>query len=82
MASRLDIGNLSSSTTVKDLVAAFRKFGAVESVTISRDSITGAGGGAASVVMANDSQARVATHLMNRSKLHNRVISVTWHQIH
>ena len=82
MASWLHIGNLSSSITGKDLVATFRKFGSVESVTISRDSITGTGNGTASVVMANDSQARVAAHVLNHSRLHNRIIFVTRYQIH
>ena len=82
MASMLHVGNLSLSTTDKDLVEKFAEHGRVESVTLARDCITGTSKRTASVIMASDNQAQAAINWLHLAQFHDRIISVTRVQIH
>jgi len=76
MTTRLNIGNIPTTATAKDLEAMFRQFGLVDSAGITRDRHTGLSNGCGYVVMCNDMDAESAINRLNFSQYGGRTISV------
>ena len=76
MSRKLFVGNLPYETTEQDLEALFGQAGAVETVTVVRDRMTGRARGFAFVEMANDEDAEKATTQFNGHQLGGRALTV------
>lgn len=72
----LYVGNMEASTTVDDLKAAFATYGAVETVNIITDKVTGVGRGFGFVAMTEDKDAQEAILGLNGSMLAGKAITV------
>ena len=77
MGTNLFVGNLSSETTVGDLRTLFSQAGAVESVTVVRDHVTGRPRGFAFVEMKTEAAALEAIGMFNGTQLEDRVLTVS-----
>jgi RNA recognition motif-containing protein len=73
---KIYVGNLSFSTSEEDLNSAFSQYGAVESVSIITDRMTGQPRGFAFVEMTNRAEADSAIAALNGTDLQGRTISV------
>lgn len=73
---KIYVGNLSFSTSEEDLNSAFSQYGAVESVSIITDRMTGQPRGFAFVEMTNRAEADSAIAALNSTDLQGRTISV------
>ena len=76
MSRKLFVGNLPYETTEQDLEALFGQAGAVETVTVVRDRMTGRARGFAFVEMANDEDAQKAMSQFNGHQLGGRALTV------
>jgi RNA recognition motif-containing protein len=76
MSRKLFVGNLPYETTEQDLEALFGQAGAVETVTVVRDRMTGRARGFAFVEMANDDDAQKAMTQFNGHQLGGRALTV------
>jgi RNA recognition motif-containing protein len=76
MSTRLDVGNIPTTATDKDLESIFRQFGIVDSVGITKDQVTGLSKGYGFVVMCNEIDAETAISRLNFSQYGGRTISV------
>jgi len=70
------VGNLPYGVTEEELRAAFSEFGAVSSISMITDKITGQSKGFAFVEMSNNSEADQAIKSLNESVLKGRKIKV------
>lgn len=77
MSTRLHVGNISSIVLEDDLKATFSQFGAVETVEIARDPVTGASRGFAMVAMSRDEDASTAIARLNFTQYVGRTIGVS-----
>lgn len=76
MGTRLYVGNLSFSSTVETLRAAFTESGEVVDAHIVKDRDTGRSRGFGFVTMGNEDQARKAIEAMNGAMLDGRPLKV------
>ena len=76
MGRKLFVGNLSYDTDERRLEDAFAAVGAVESVRVMRDQMTGRGRGFAFVEMATDEAAQSAIDKLHETDLDGRRIVV------
>ena len=76
MSRKLFVGNLPYETTEQDLEALFGEAGAVETVTVVRDRMTGRARGFAFVEMANDDDAQKAASELNQFQMGGRALTV------
>jgi RNA recognition motif-containing protein len=76
MATKLYVGNLPFKTREEDLQALFQQAGAVQSVNIIRDRISGRSRGFGFVEMASDTDAQKAIEMLNGHNMENRSIIV------
>ena len=76
MSRKLFVGNLPYETTEQDLEALFGQAGAVETVTVVRDRMTGRARGFAFVEMATDEDAQKAIEMFNGYDLDGRKLAV------
>jgi cold-inducible RNA-binding protein len=76
MGRRLYVGNLPYSTTDQDLTDLFSKAGAVETVRVMRDMVTGRARGFAFVQMATDEEAQKAISEFHQFELQGRPLVV------
>jgi len=76
MGTRLYVGNLSFSSTVDTLRAAFAESGDVVDAHIVKDRDTGRSRGFGFVTMGNEDQARKAIEAMNGAMLDGRPLKV------
>lgn len=77
MTTKLHIGNIPHTATVKDLETMFRQFGDVESAGINKDPVTGLSKGCGYVEMHNDLDAESAISRLNFSQYGGRTIGVS-----
>jgi RNA recognition motif-containing protein len=70
------VGNLSFQTTQDDLLSVFSRYGAVESVNLITDRMTGQPRGFAFVEMSDREQAEAAITALNGSDLLGRTLNV------
>jgi cold-inducible RNA-binding protein len=73
---KIFVGNLSFSTTVEDLTSIFSQYGAVESVNVVTDRMTGQPRGFAFVEMSSREDAEKAISYLNGSDLQGRTLNV------
>ncbi len=73
---KLYVGNLSYSSTERDLRSTFETCGTVDSVSIISDRQTGRSKGFGFVEMSDPAEAREAINTLNESLLGNRTINV------
>ncbi len=73
---KLFVGNLSFQTTETDLMSIFSQYGAVETVNVVTDRMTGQPRGFAFVEMADRTQAEAAINALNGSDLQGRTLNV------
>jgi cold-inducible RNA-binding protein len=73
---KLFVGNLSFQTTEDDLTSLFSQHGAVETVSVITDRMTGQPRGFAFVEMANRNEAENAISSLNGTALLGRTINV------
>ncbi len=76
MAKKLYVGGLPYSTTQDELKDAFSKAGAVASVSIIMDKMTGRSRGFGFVVMENDADADAAIEMWNGKDMDGRKLTV------
>jgi len=76
MGRKLFVGNLPYETMEQDLEALFGQSGAVETVTIVRDRMTGRARGFAFVEMADDDGAQKAISTLHGHQLGGRALTV------
>ncbi|NTW22365.1 RNA-binding protein [Candidatus Falkowbacteria bacterium] len=76
MAKKLYVGNLSYSSTEQSLREAFAPFGAITSVSIITDKMTGRSKGFGFVEMDNDDEAQQAIDAMNGKEVDGRTLTV------
>lgn len=76
MGKRLYVGNLPYSATDEQLSERFSQYGAVESVKVIMDKISGRSKGFGFVEMASDDEAQKAIEALNGSSLDGRSIVV------
>ena len=76
MSRKLFVGNLPYETTEQDLEALFGQAGAVETVTVVRDRMTGRARGFAFVEMANDEDAQKAMTQFNAHQMGGLALTV------
>lgn len=76
MAKKLYVGGLSYDTTEESLKEAFAKAGAVESVAIIMDRMSGRSRGFGFVEMTNDDDAQKAIEMFNGQELDGRTLTV------
>lgn len=76
MSRKLFVGNLPYETMETDLESLFGQAGAVETVTVMRDRITGRARGFAFVEMATDDDAQKAITQLNGHQLGGRALTV------
>ena len=77
MGNNLQIGNLSKSVTVADLLEMFGKIGSVETASIMTNSETGLSRGMGFVRMTNAADAVMAISRLNFTQCEGRVMSVS-----
>jgi RNA recognition motif-containing protein len=73
---KLNVGNLSFSTTEEALQNEFSAHGQVEEVAVITDRDTGRPRGFAFVTMSNDNEARAAIESLNGTEVDGRTITV------
>ena len=71
------VGNPAFDVTESELRAAFEAFGAVESVSLVKDKVTGEPIGFAFVEMTDRANARAAIAGLNGKKLRGRAVTVS-----
>ncbi len=76
MDARLDVGNLSDTTSNDDLRQLFAQAGAVASVAVIKDHATGASTGCALVTMTTRADTRKAISMFNAYRLGERSMTV------
>jgi RNA recognition motif-containing protein len=76
MSTKLHVGNISSAVLEDDLKTTFSQFGAVETVEIARDPVTGINRGFAIVAMSRDEDATAAIARLNFTQYAGRTIGV------
>jgi RNA recognition motif-containing protein len=76
MATKLYVGNLPFKAREEDLLPLFQQAGAVSSVSIIRDKVSGQSRGFGFVEMASAEDAQKAVELLNGHSLENREIVV------
>ena len=76
MSRKLYVGNLPYEVGEADLQALFAQAGAVESVTVMRDQMTGRARGFAFVEMASDEDAQAAISMLNDRDFGGRNLTV------
>lgn len=76
MAKKLYVGGLSYDTTEETLKGLFAQAGAVESVTIIIDRMSGRSKGFAFVEMASEEEAQKAIEMLNGKEVDGRTITV------
>lgn len=76
MATKLFVGNLSFSTTNADLEALFSQVGAVTSVNVIMDKVTGRSRGFGFVEMANAQDIATAIERFNGADMQGRTLTV------
>ncbi len=76
MYGKLYVGNLPASATEADLRSKFAQFGAVISVTIATDAMTGRSKRSAVVEMESGAEAEAAIARLNMTQYEDVVISV------
>lgn len=76
MGRRLYVGNLPYKTTDEDLRALFGQAGAVDNVTVMRDSVTGRARGFGFVEMVTDEDAQKAITQFHQYALEGRALVV------
>jgi RNA recognition motif-containing protein len=76
MSRKLYVGNLPFEVGEADLQDLFGRIGAVESVTVMRDQMTGRARGFAFVEMSTDEDAQKAITQLNGSQLGGRALTV------
>ena len=77
MSTKLHVGNISAVVLENDLKAIFGRFGAVETVEIARDPVTGMHKGFAVVAMSSDEDASAAIARLNFTQYAGRTIGVS-----
>jgi RNA recognition motif-containing protein len=78
METKLYVGNLSYSTTERDLQELFAKAGTVKSVALITDRDTGRSKGFAFVEMGTQAEAQQAISMFNGSQLGDRSLTVNF----
>jgi cold-inducible RNA-binding protein len=73
---KLFVGNLSFQTTQEDLMNTFARYGAVESVNLLTDRMTGQSRGFGFVEMTDRSEAQNAINALNGAELNGRAMNV------
>lgn len=73
---KLFVGNLNFRTTQEDLMSLFTQYGAVESVSVITDRMTGQPRGFAFVEMTNRNEAESAISALNGSDFQGRALNV------
>jgi len=73
---KIYVGNLSRQTTESELEQAFAQFGAIRSVAIITDRMTGESRGFGFVEMENDAEAQTAINGMNGKEFGGRTLTV------
>jgi len=76
MGRKLFVGNLPYETVEQDLESLFGQSGAVETVTVVRDRVTGRARGFAFVEMADEDGAQKAIAALNGHQLGGRALTV------
>ena|SRR5262249_36780242 len=76
MATKLYVGNLPFKVREEDLQSLFQQAGAVQSVNIIRDRISGQSRGFGFVEMTSDDEAQRAIQMFNGHSMENREIIV------
>ena len=76
MGRKLFVGNLSFNTDERHLEELFQSIGAVDSVNIVRDQMTGRARGFAFVEMQSDELAQTAIQKLNETELDGRKLAV------
>jgi cold-inducible RNA-binding protein len=76
VAKKLYVGNLSYDTTETTLTELFAEVGAVQSVSLITDRMSGRSKGFAFVEMADDAQAQEAINQLNDREVDGRTIKV------
>jgi RNA recognition motif-containing protein len=77
MDARLDVGNLSNTTSNDDLRQLFAQAGAVASVAVIKDRETGLSTGRALVMMTTRADTRTAISMFDAYRLGERSITVS-----
>jgi RNA recognition motif-containing protein len=70
------VGNLSYNVSEEDLKGVFEEYGAVESVKIIKDKLTGKSKGFGFVEMTNNEEATKAIEELNQAELDSRTMRV------
>jgi RNA recognition motif-containing protein len=70
------VGNLSYGVSEEDLKGVFEEYGAVETVKIIKDKLTGKSKGFGFVEMPNNEEAKKAIEELNQAELDNRTMRV------
>jgi cold-inducible RNA-binding protein len=73
---KLFVGNLNFRSTQEDLMALFSQYGAVETVSVITDRMTGQPRGFAFVEMTNRNEAEAAISALNGHDLNGRALNV------
>jgi len=73
---KLFVGNLNFKATQEELVALFSEYGAVETVSVITDRMTGQPRGFAFVEMTNRNEAEAAISALNGRDMHGRALNV------
>lgn len=73
---KLFVGNLSFQTTQEDVLNAFSQYGAVESVNLITDRMTGQPRGFGFVEMSDRTEAQNAINALNGAELNGRALNV------
>jgi RNA recognition motif-containing protein len=76
MDAKLEVGNLSDTTSNDDLRQLFAHAGAVASVALIRDHATGASTGHAMITMTTRADTRTAISMFNAYRLGERTMTV------
>ena len=77
MDARLDVGNLSNTTSNDDLRLLFAQAGAVALVAVIKDRETGLSTGQALITMATRADTRKAISMFNNYRLDERTMTVS-----
>ncbi len=70
------VGNLSYGVSEEDLKGVFEEYGAVETVKIIKEKLTGKSKGFGFVEMPNNEEAKKAIEELNQAELDNRTMRV------
>ena len=77
MSTKLHVGNIPSTMAEQELRTIFGRYGAVETVEIALDSVTGRNRGFATVAMTKATDAECAIRGLNFSQYAGRTIGVS-----